>query len=242
MNRDGALALGRAALAATYPFLAHAASVRADGWLAALAGADIALILLLPMLARGRAQAWIALAAAFAALAWLAQSRYALLPPLLVPVLFVALVAWGFARTLRRGHVPLISRIVAALEGREAARLDPEIARYTRSLTVLWAVVLSALAGVNLVLASLAVPRGLLATFGIATPWPVSEAQWSWCANGATYGLVGGLLVCEFLYRSRRFPGRYHGPMDFAKRMAALGPGFWNGLFRDHSPRNGTER
>ncbi len=79
----------------------------------------------------------------------------------------------------------------------------------------------------------IAVPRGLLATFGVVTPWPVGENLWSWCANGATYGLVGGLMVAEFLYRSRRFPDRYHGPLDFARRMAALGPGFWNGLFRN---------
>lgn len=232
MNRDAALASGRIALAVAYPFLAHAASARADGTLAALATFDIALILLLPALARREWRAWLALAAAAALLAWLARTRYALLPPLLVPVLFVGLVAWGFARTLRYGRVPLITRIVAALEGRPPAQLEPEIARYTRSLTVLWACVLGALAAVNLALAALAVPRGLLAAFGIATPWPVDEALWSWCANGATYGLVGGLMVGEFLHRSRRFPGRYHGPVDFAKRMAALGPGFWNGLFK----------
>ena len=91
-------------------------------------------------------------------------------------------------------------------------------------------------------LAMLAVPRGLLAAFGIPTPWPVDERLWSWCANGATYGLVGGLMVVEFAYRSWRFPGRYHGPLDFARRMAALGPGFWNGLFRNHSPRDGEKR
>ena len=236
MNRDAALALGRVALAAAYPFLAHAAGTRADGTLAALASFDIALILLLPALARGRWQAWLALAAAVGALAWLARTPFALLPPLLVPVLFVGLVAWGFARSLRAGRAPLISRIVAALEGREPARLEPEIARYTRSLTCVWATVLSALAALDLVLALLAVPRGLLAAFGVATPWPVDERLWSWCANGATYGLVGGLMLGEFLYRSRRFPGRYHGPLDFARRMAALGPRFWNGLFRDPPP------
>ena len=232
MNRDAALAFGRAALVAAYPFLAHAASARSDGALAALATFDIALILLLPALARGRARAWIALAASALALAWLARTPYALLPLLLVPVLFVALVAWGFARTLRAGRVPLITKIVSALEARDPAQLEPEIARYTRNLTRVWAVVLAVLAAVNLVLALLAVPRGLLAAFGIATPWPVDETLWSWCANGATYGLVGGLMVAEFAWRSRRFPGRYHGPLDFARRMAALGPGFWNRIFR----------
>lgn len=237
MNRDGALALGRVALAAAYPLLAHFASARESGALAAFAVVDIALILLLPALARGRARAWILLACIVPASAWLARTPHALLPLLLVPVLFVALVAWGFARTLRAGRVPLITRIVSAMEATEPARLEPDILRYTRRLTGVWAAVLSLLAAVNLALALLAVPRGLLAGFGIAPPWPVGERLWSWCANGATYGLIGGLFVAEFLYRSHRFPGRYHGPLDFARRMAALGPGFWNGLFRGEPRR-----
>lgn len=242
MNREAALALGRVALAVAYPVLAHAASARASGTLAAWAIADIALILLLPALAHGRPRAWIVLACVALAAAWLARTPYALVPLLLVPVLFVGLVAWGFARTLRAGRVPLIGRIVSALEAKDPAQLEPDIARYTRGLTAVWAWVLGVLAASNLVLASLAVPRGLLAAFGISTPWPVDERLWSWCANGATYGLVGGLMVAEFAYRSRRFPGRYHGPLDFARRMAALGPGFWNRLFRDasrseHAPR-----
>ena len=237
MNRDGALALGRIALAAAYPFLAHAASARGSGMLAAFAIADIALILLLPALARGNWRAWTVLAIVALVLLWLARTPYAQLPLLLVPVLFVGLVAWGFARTLRAGRVPLITRIVSALEAKQPAQLEPEIVRYTRKLTCTWAVVLAALAVIDFALAMLAVPRGLLATFGIATPWPVDERTWSWCANGATYGLIGGLMVAEFAYRSHRFPNRYHGPLDFAKRMAALGPGFWNGLFRSGSPR-----
>ena len=237
MNREPAIALGRVALAAAYPFLAHAATARMDGTLAALALADIALFMLLPGLADGRWRAWLMLSATAVLLAWLARTSFAQLPLLLVPVLFVALVAWGFARTLRPRRVPLITKIVSALEGVPPTHLDADIVRYTRSLTRLWAIVLSALAAVNLVLALFAVPRGLLASVGIAPPWPVDETLWSWCANGATYGLIGGLMVAEFAWRSRRFPGRYHGPLDFAKRMAALGPGFWNGLFRDEKPR-----
>jgi uncharacterized membrane protein len=242
LKRDAALALGRVALAAAYPLLAHAASARASGALAAWAIADIALILLLPGMARGRPRAWILLAGAALAAAWLARTPYALVPLLLVPVLFVGLVAWGFARTLRAGRVPLIGRIVSALEAKDPAQLEPDIAGYARRLTGVWAAVLSVLAIVNFTLALLAVPRGLLAAFGISTPWPVDERLWSWCANGATYGLVGGLMVAEFAWRSRRFPGRYHGPLDFARRMAALGPGFWNALFRDHPPRDGAGR
>ena len=237
MNRDGALVAGRIALAVAYPVLAHAATARGSGALAALAIADIALILLLPALARASWRAWFALAIVALAALRLAATPYAQLPLLLVPVLFVGLVAWGFASTLRAGRVPLITRIVSALEAKEPARLEPEIARYTRRLTGVWAAVLSILAAVDFALALLAVPRGLLATFGIATPWPVGERLWSWCANGATYGLIGGLMVAEFAWRAHRFPARYHGPLDFARRLAALGPGFWSGLFRGGSPR-----
>jgi uncharacterized membrane protein len=237
LNRDGALALARIALAIAYPVLAHLASARDSGALAAFAVVDIALILVLPALARGERRAWGVLAAVVLASTWLARTQYAQLPLLLVPVLFVGLVAWAFARTLRAGRVPLIARIVSALEEKEPAQLEPEIAHYTRSLTRVWAVVLAALAAANLVLATLAVPRGLLASFGIATAWPVDERMWSWCANGATYGLIGGLMIAEFAWRSRRFPGREGGPLYYARRLVALGPGFWNGLFRNDPRR-----
>ena len=82
----------------------------------------------------------------------------------------------------------------------------------------------------NLVLALVAVPRGLLATFGVAAPFAVTEAQWSWFANWLDYGLVGVLFVVEYLVRKHRFPGRYHSFSDFLRRMAALGPAFWRTL------------
>lgn len=142
---------------------------------------DIALILLLPALARGRARAWILLAHRVPASAWLARTPHALLPLLLVPVLFVALVAW-VARTLHAGRVPLITRIVSAMEATEPARLEPDILRYTRRLTGVWAAVLSLLAALNLALALLAVPRGLLAGFGIA---PRRGRSANGCGRGA---------------------------------------------------------
>lgn len=222
----------RLLLAAAYPFLAHAASLRGDGTLAALAFGDIAVILLLDPLLRGRALAWIALLAIAAGLAWLARSPHALLPLLLVPVLFIGLVAWLFGRTLRAGSVPLISRIVAALEGVPPAQLAPELRVYTRRLTAAWAWLLGLLAAVNLVLALIAVPKGLLASIGVAPPVQVSEAQWSWFANGLNYGILAAFFLLEYHYRKRHFPGRYRNFADFLRRMARLGPGFWSTLFR----------
>jgi len=56
-----------------------------------------------------------------------------------LPALIAALVAWLFARTLRAGRRPLIARAISVLDGQ--ARLhDPQVARYARRLTWVWAI------------------------------------------------------------------------------------------------------
>lgn len=231
----------RVAMAVAYPFLAHAASVRDGGPLqrgldsgtfAACALGTIAVMVLADGLVQRRLRAWAALALAAAGLWWLAHSPLAHLPLLLVPVAFIGMVAWWFARTLRAGRVPLIGRIMAALEGKPYAEVEPELQRYTRRLTAVWALALGLMALCNLVLAAIAVPNGLLASAGIAAPVTVTETQWSWVANWLNYGVVGGLFAVEFAYRQRRFPGRYRNFLDFARRTARLGPAFWRDLFR----------
>jgi uncharacterized membrane protein len=229
-RQDAVLLWSRLALAGAYPLLAHLASARQDDVLAALALVDIAVVVLLAPLLRRRVGAWALLAACIAGAWWLAGTRHALLPLLLVPVAFVALVAWGFGRTLRGGQVPLIGRIVAALEGVAHPALAPELRSYTRSLTLAWTLLLATLALCNLGLALLAVPGGLMARVGIAAPLAVSQAQWSWFANISDYGIVGGFMLLEYAYRKRRFPGRYHSFLDFLQRMARLGPAFWRDL------------
>lgn len=225
-------ALLRVALVVGYFLLAHAAGVRHDPRLAAIATGDIAAIVLLSPLLGARAWAWLAFAACCAALAWLARGAHAFVPLLLVPVAILCLVGWSFARTLRRGRVPLITRIVAALDAVPPAQLAPELLPYTRRLTLGWALLLFTLAALNLALAALAVPDGLLAAFGIAPPLPVTQAQWSWCANVGNYALIAAFMLVEFRGRQRRFPGRYHSFLDFMRRMARLGPGFWADVFR----------
>jgi uncharacterized membrane protein len=126
----------------------------------------------------------------------------------------------------------LISRIVAALEAVPASQLEPDLQRYTRRLTAAWAGMLAALALVNLLLALIAVPRGLLASVGIVAPWVVTETQWSWIANLLNYGLVAGFFVGEYLFRKRVFPGRYRNFIHFMQRMGSLGPAFWATLLR----------
>lgn len=230
--------LARLLLALAYPWIAHAATARGSATLAALALADIALIVLLPALLARRLRAWLLAAALAPVLVLLARSAHAQLPLLLVPVAFIAMVAWAFGRTLREGRVPLITRIVSALDGVQSAQLAPELARYTRGLTATWAIALAVLAGINLLLALLAVPDGLLASAGIAPPLAVTERQWSWFANVCNYGLLVGLFVGEYLLRKRRFPGRYASFADFLRRMAALGPAFWRDLLREPAARS----
>jgi uncharacterized membrane protein len=220
----------RLLLALAYPLLAHLAGARHDPALAAIALGDLAVIVLLLALVHRRIGAWLLLAATVVGLAGLARSHYALLPLLLVPVALLVLMAWTFGRTLSRGRVPLITQIVAALDAMPASALAPELRSYTRNLTAAWALLLGALALVNLTLALLAVPNGLLASAGITPPWPVGEAQWSWFANIFNWGIVVGFFVGEYQMRKRRFPGRYRSLLDFLQRMARLGPAFWRQL------------
>ncbi len=217
----------RLLLAIAYPLLAHLASERHDGMLAVIALADIVLIVLLQPLLQRRAWAWSLLLIMAGALWALLASGYALLPLLLVPVALLALVSYGFGRTLRGDRIPLITRMLCGLDGVQIGELTPELRHYTRNLTAAWAALLGVLALVNLTLALLAVPDGLLASVGIPTPLPVTRAQWSWCANVLNYGVVAGFFLAEFRYRQHRFPGRYHNLLDFLRRMARLGPAFW---------------
>ena len=228
--QGAALAL-RTVLALSYPFLAHAANASDDGALAALALADLFVILLLGPLLRLDGWAWACLAAAIPGLVLLAQAPWATLPLLAPPVVFVGLVAWLFARTLRRDRVPLITRLAAAVHDRPVPELDPALAAYTRALTGFWAALLGALCLVNLVLAVFAAPEGLLAQLGHATPLPVMDARGSLFANLLIHGVVAACFLGEFAWRQHRFPDQpYRGLPGFLRKLAALGPRFWRGL------------
>jgi hypothetical protein len=134
--------------------------------------------------------------------------------------------------------VPLITRMVCAIDGVPLAELAPDLRAYSRTLTATWAAMLSGLAACNFLLALIAVPGGLLHSLGIDSPITVSERAWSWFANLLNYGLVGGLFVGEYFYRVRRFPGRYTSFFDFVRKMAGLGPTVWRGLLRDEPGRS----
>lgn len=217
----------RVLLAIAYVLLSHLASDRNDGTLATLAVGDIVLIALLRPLLLPRASAWAALAACAAVLFALAHSSYALLPLMLVPSTLIGLVAYGFGRTLMRGRVPLITRMVAGLDAIPASALAADLRDYTRRLTLAWAVLLGSLALLNLLLAAIVVPNGMLAMLGVASPLPVSQTHVSWLGGAANLGIMCGFFLVEFSIRQRRFPGRYRNLLDFMQQMRQLGPAFW---------------
>lgn len=222
----------RVGLVVLYPVLAHVAAVEGANWLAAVALGDILLVLLLDGLLARQATQWLLLVLAVPTLVLLSRSTFVMAPLLLMPAILIAVAASGFARTLRSGRTPLIASIVEALEGDDAANLPDRLQRYTRGLTLAWALMLGSLALVNLTLALCAVPGGVLASIGIAPPLAVTNTQWSWFANGFNYGILGLFFVVEFAYRRHCFPERVHGFRHFATRLARMGPAFWRKALR----------
>lgn len=219
-------------LAVGYGVLAHLSSAR-DSHLLALAALLVLVLLMLasPMVAR-RAWAWLALPLLAAGCWALYRAGQAPLPLLLVPVAFIGLVAWMFGRTLGPGKVPLITRIVTVLDEVTVERMDPALAAYTRALTRAWTVLLLVLAAVNLALAMIATPDGLLAGLGLRSPVTVTRTQWSWFANLVNYGFIVAFFIVEFQVRKRRFPGRYSSFILFLRRLGGLGPSFWRDQLR----------
>ncbi|OAX54135.1 hypothetical protein [Xanthomonas graminis] len=227
-----ALALG-VLLALAYSPLAHWANAAHRSDLAVLAGAALVLMLLVEPMARLRPWAWALALLALAALLPLWRSPHALLLLAAPPVLFTAWVAWFFGRSLQRGRTPLISRIVEALYRQAGLPLTPEQLRYTRRLTLAWALLLAAMTLLNLLLALCAVPSGVLAQLGRASPLPIGDAHASLIANLLGYGVIGGFFVGEYFLRGRWFPQRpYRNLPDFLHQLARLGPGFWRDLLR----------
>ncbi len=223
----------RLLLLVAYLPLAHFAGTRHSPMLAALALGDLMLLAQIEPLLRRRLAAWLTLAATVLLLIALARSRFALTPLLLVPALFTAMVSGWFARSLRPGREPLIAKVVSALYAQSNMPLSPRHHSYTRHLTLAWALLLALMTLVNLTLAMIAVPDGVLVQFGIQVPVTVTNAQWSLIANIANYGVMGGFMLVEFQLRKWVFPVRpYRNAFDFARRMAALGPAFWRDFFR----------
>jgi uncharacterized membrane protein len=212
-----------AVLGVTYPIAAHLAVLSGStGFIAASVGLLVLLVLLPALLAR-RPVAWGLLLVAGTGLYLAAVRGQALLLLFLPPILINSFMAWLFGHTLRPGRLPLIERIIRALHG-GLDDIDATIVGYARRLTFAWAALFVALATVNLALAALATPGGLLlAGGGIAPPVTVPLDAWSLFANVLNYLIVGAMFAIEFQVRRRRFPQQsYRGFFDFLRRLSGV--------------------
>jgi uncharacterized membrane protein len=220
-------------LGATYPLLAHVAALTGRPALIAASLALLVVLVLMPALRNGRAPAWILLAAAACGLSLAVASGQALPLLMLPPVLLNGVMAWLFGRTLRDGRMPLIERAARAMRGPGAVLADDVVA-YARGVTQAWTALFVVLAIVNLALAALARPGGLLLAAGFDPGLSVPLAAWSLFANVLSYLFIGALFAIEFIVRGRRFPHQpYRGLVDFTHRLAAQGH-----LFRPAADRH----
>ncbi len=212
-----------ALLALTFPLLAHAASLTGSQALALASVAALVLAVAWPLRVRPVAFAGVlALAAGgLALLAFAGKARTLMLFP---PILITLAIGWQFASTLAPGRTPLIRRIAVAMNP-DALEI-PGVFDYTRRVTLLWALLLGALAAINIMLAVLAVPDGFLHAVGIEPFVSVPLERWSLFANFLNYGVIVGFFVGEFAWRRTRFPLPYTFA-EFLGRVGRLGPDFW---------------
>lgn len=173
------------ALFLAYPALVHLGVLLELPWMQGLALVCLAAgVFYLPLRA-GRAIAWGGLLG-FAALVFglmrVGSGHYALYVP---PLVLAALGCAAFSSSLRRGQMPLITRIAEAVDG----PLNAELIAHTRKITALWALLLAGIFLVTLLL-TLTGPR----------EW------WSWFTNCVSYVLMALALTLDYAYRRWRFP------------------------------------
>lgn len=198
----------------------------------ALSLAAVLLLLLawLPAILRRRsASALLAWGALAALLLVPALSGHVQLALMALPVVFLGGVAWIFARTLRRGREPLISRFVRVIEG--APRLElPGVRGYTRGVTVFWACLLGGMALLSLAIALCAVPGGWLATFGWHAPLALPGSLLAWYPEVGCWAVLLAAFFGEYVFRRwylRRIP--HPGPRHFALQVVRC----WPALLRE---------
>jgi uncharacterized membrane protein len=211
------------ALGASYPVFAHIAVLSGNPVLIAASIGLLIVLVLFPGLRSARPLAWIMLPVAGLCLYAVAAHGRTLLLLLLPPILINGFMAWVFGRTLEPGSTPLIERAIVALHG-TTDDVTADMLAYARRLTLVWACLFAALTAINLVLAVLANPGGLLLSVGLHSPVTVPLAVWSLFANVLNYLIVGALFVGEYWLRRRRFPQQsYRGFFDFTRRLAGVG-------------------
>ncbi|MGP1665090.1 MAG: xanthomonadin biosynthesis protein [Rhodanobacter sp.] len=200
----------------SYPLLTLAGAWSGSEMLSLAALYVLLTAALLPHLWSRRVGAWLVWLVALTGLAWVSHYGYAGLIVELVPVLINAMLACWFGLTLGQDE-PRVARFIIAIEGRQ--RLEqPGVADYARRLTWFWSLLLAAQAVVLMLLLLCAVPGGLLARAGLASPLPVPEGwAMAWIHVGG-YVLLGAVL--EYGYRRWRLRHLQH--LDFRATTLAL--------------------
>jgi uncharacterized membrane protein len=210
------------ALAIAYPVVAHMAVTTRSVAVTVASLAVLASLLLLPRLAGRSVIAWCLLPFIVAGLFLLAHSHAAWLPLYATPVFVNIFGAWIFGHTLARGQVPLIERLARLLH--EEDGITDDIAKYARKVTLAWTLFLSGLAVLNLTLALLAEPKGILLIMGVHPFVTVSVEVWSLFANFIDYVMAGVFFLAEYAYRQRKFPQQpYRTLFDFINRARRAG-------------------
>jgi uncharacterized membrane protein len=210
-------------LGASYPLFAHVAILSGRPAMIAASIGLLAVLVLFPGLRRFRPISWLLLIAAAIGLCEVTRSGHALLLLFLPPILINGFMAWVFGGTLLNGRTPLIERAMILLHG-SAKNVTRDMAWYARRLTLIWTVLFLAMATVNIMLAALANPGGLLLSAGLRPPITVPLEAWSLFANVLNYVIVAAMFALEYMVRLRRFPERAHGGFfSFIRRLASVG-------------------
>lgn len=187
-------------LMAGYPVLALAGALTRRQGFSLAACVLLLTVLMAPALLSRRALPWLAWLAALAAMGWMWLHGMVGLLLECVPIAINLALAALFGRSLRAGRVPLIARIIEALEGPERLA-TPGIAAYARQLTWFWSLLTAGQALVLTALLLCAEPGGLLAQLGLRSPWPVPAGLAQAYAHVGGYALIGLAFVLENLFR-----------------------------------------
>jgi len=220
-------------VAAVYVSVIAAAFASRRGWLDGLAAFMVVSLVLWPGLRRLSPAAillWLAASVGVAALVLAGHGDVAL--DFLPVVINLALCAL-FARTLAPGSEPLIARLIGVLDSPARVAL-PRVAGYARALTWVWAIVLGVQALLLIALIACAVPDGLFARLGIASPIAIAGDDWRWFLNLGSYATVLALLVFEYAFRRWYLRGIEHLSLPvFMSRLVRRWPALAHSILHD---------
>jgi len=206
-----------------YPALVHLSVLTGSPSLSGLALVALYCGFVYPALARRRPWAWAGLALAAVGSAWLVRQDAQLYALYLPPIVLPAALALSWARTLRPGGTPFVTRLATAVRG----PLSPESAAYTRGVTVLWVAVFV-----------------VLALIGAAAAVWGSPQLWSSVTNVYSPALIGLVFAVEYAYR--RWHLRHEPHPDFVTFLlqtarAGVRPGAADGTRRPAADSSARE-